>query len=216
LVVVACVAAACGSPTPPAASGSARTTTAPGAAGPGAAGTTTAPTATQMVDFNPFDSGGPLRSITVTFRTTGFCDRQSVADPGRSGAYLCTLDRAAPDGDKSADPCFNDPFGTQSSPLLCLVSPFTLRAVEVTPDDPLVSPNEPSGDPWALRLANGQRCVYAPDSPTVRNGVRLTYRCGNDAVVYGDPDSSPSFWTVSYAPSQAGAPTIVQVETAWY
>ena len=54
---------------------------------------------------------------------------------------------------------------------------------------------QPNGQPWGLRLANGETCAFATGATDVAQGMRMNYECkGNDFVV-GFPDRSKSLWT---------------------
>lgn len=212
------LAAACGGSGPAAAptTSSTASTTTPAGAAAGASTTTTAP-GTEQLALNPFTSAGIRPGIKVALRTTGTCGAQSALDPGRGGAYVCTLDHAEPNGAKSADPCFYDAFGTQSSPLLCFSSPVDLSVVEVVPDNLLPSPNSPAGEPWAVRLDNGQVCTYlgaAAGSGASASETALDYRCPHGGI-RGGPDMSSSFWTVAYLPSGATTTETVKVDAAY-
>jgi len=211
------VAAACG----PGSAGGSPTTAAPRASTSttptGArAATTTAPSETEQLTVDPFTSAGIVPGITIAFRTTGTCATQSLLDPSRGGAYACTLDHAERSGAKSADPCFYDAFGEQSSPLLCFTSPLDLSVVEVSPDNLLPSPGSLSGDPWALKLADGQVCTYLGATPAATSGPApaLDYRCPYGGI-QGGPDTSAAFWTARYVPGGTSAAQTVQVDAAY-
>src|SRR5205085_6850276 len=80
--------------------------------------------------------------------------------------------------------------------------------------------------PWALELANGQRCIFLPD-PTERfEDLTQTYLCdakglegssgGPIGVVYGQPDRSHEPWEVQFMKFEGLTTSSVAVKVAWY
>ena len=169
---------------------------------------------TQTMIFNPFAGDGTGPGVVVIFHTTAQCEPSSEGDAGRADAYRCFLDHPAPDGGNITDPCFTNPF-TFSAPLLCFVSPFDLRAVQVVPDAPLkANAASPMADPWAMQLANDQTCVFTQGASAALGNMRLNYGCPQ-GVIYGDPDRSLPEWTVFYQANGSNDLVKVDVRVAY-
>jgi len=79
--------------------------------------------------------------------------------------------------------------------------------------------------PWALELANGERCLAVAGATDVIVGFRANYGCTpstSDAAdqsggwVIGGPDRRRDLWVVEYLPPGSSATTQVAVDAAWY
>lgn len=181
---------ACTSPPSSSTLGSSTTTTS-------ASTKTTIPSSsTQQIVFNPFVPAGPGPGITIGFKTTGHC-QGSLADSTRTDAYRCFLDQNEPNGGNIEDPCFSNPYGGGGY-LLCFSNPSDLAAVEVQPTAQL-TPNTPAleGDPWSLKLVDGQTCSFITGATGAVGNMRLNYGCPNGEL-FGDPDQSTPLWTIYY------------------
>jgi hypothetical protein len=80
--------------------------------------------------------------------------------------------------------------------------------------------------PWAIELANGQRCVFLSGATYTVAGMRANYSCNakggglvdqNTGWIVGAPSWSRPLWSVLYAPNQT-AKTFEEVDVyvAWY
>ena len=123
-------------------------------------------------------------------------------------------------GNQILDPCFASPFALTDDPgtLVCAESPFTDEVVQLTVTEPLpdrANRLDPTQLPWALELANGERCTLLGGATAGIAGMRINYGCAGGSVV-GDIDRSLPVWAVSYLANDAVATDLVEVATAWY
>jgi len=108
----------------------------------------------------------------------------------------------------------------------CAESPFTGDVIALTLTEPLPSDtgNEAASLqseqgagilPWALELANGERCTLLTGATAPIAGLRLNYGCDGGASVLGDIDRSQPLWVVNYLADGGYATTLVPVSAAW-
>ncbi|MCD6058365.1 MAG: putative Chitin deacetylase, partial [Thermomicrobiales bacterium] len=122
----------------------------------------------------PFGPDGLNPGLTATTEAEGLCDFPSSAALDRPDAWDCT----GAEG-QIYDPCFENPFILPDDPgqVACLESPFTTDVVVLNLTAPLLRQKElpdpareaaqdaagvtlePWDLPWALELANGDRCT---------------------------------------------------------
>ena len=145
----------------------------------------------------------------MTATEAGTCGFSSAAALERPDAWDCIGA-----SDQVYDPCFEDPFILPDAPgeVACLASPFTTDVVVLTLTDPLVrekaAPDtgmslaqaagvsiDPWDLPWALELANGDRCTLLGGTLTVLAGQTAHYGCADGGVVFGEVNHSQSVWT---------------------
>lgn len=69
--------------------------------------------------------------------------------------------------------------------------------------------------PWALELANGERCTLLTGATAALAGDRLNYGCENGGYVLGGVNQERPVWVVSYLADGAIATTLVEVAVAW-
>jgi len=69
--------------------------------------------------------------------------------------------------------------------------------------------------PWALELANGERCTLLSGATSVLAGERINYGCEGGGVVLGAAHRGQPVWTVSYLADQSVATNVVEVAVAW-
>jgi hypothetical protein len=74
---------------------------------------------------------------------------------------------------------------------------------------------EPWDLPWALELANGDRCTLLHGTLTVMAGQTAHYGCEDGGAVFGEVDHSQPVWTVNYVAQGDTASNLVEVVTAW-
>lgn len=114
------------------------------------------------------------------------------------------------------DPCFA-PMYVNATQVVCPRDPWSPVTL-MTLSQPLANTSwgtaKPDLDvPWAMLLANGQRCAVIHGTGTQIGRTMFNYGCGPG---YGtEPDRKTEPWTVSYSPSQSGPITTVTVKTAW-
>ncbi len=69
--------------------------------------------------------------------------------------------------------------------------------------------------PWALELANGDRCTLLHGTLTELAGQTAHYGCADGGVVLGEVTHSQAVWTVSYLAQGDVASNLVEVVAAW-
>lgn len=228
-LVVALLSSGCTTArTPPAGAGSPTiatpATTAPAAvpatntAAPATASTPTtaaAPATTQAETFGPWTAAGTLRpGINVLGRSSGTgCTRGSAFDAGNQYAWRCFLTNGS-----LYDPCFAPPARSGVTQVACMDTPWS-GARLVTLARPLARsswgtprPNA-AKYPWAMVLANGQRCGLLEGTGRVIDGIGLSFGCPGGAASY--PSTATEPWTVNYAATGSSSLTPIAVTTAW-
>ncbi len=186
-----------------------------GAGGPATA-QTTPPTLTGVQLYTPFKPGGGLLiGVAVTGQASGSCFAASAASPTRPDAYRCMS------GNRILDPCFTSL--NPRDPMACSADPWSANAVLLTRSGALPGrtrasePNYPAGTPWALELANGQRCVALTGATAPVAGLRMNYGCPDGGVVAGPIDRTLPVWRVFYETgSRSLSLSQVGVRVAWF
>jgi hypothetical protein len=178
----------------------------------------------------PFGPDGLNPGLTATATDEGVCGFPSSAALDRPDAWDCVGA-----GDQVYDPCFENPFTLPDDPgqVACLASPFTTDVVVLTLTESLVRQKEtpdPSMDtaqdaagvsldpwdlPWALELANGDRCTLLGGTLTVMAGQTAHYGCEEGGVVFGEVNHVRPLWTVNYLAEGDAASNLVEVVAAW-
>jgi hypothetical protein len=74
---------------------------------------------------------------------------------------------------------------------------------------------EPWDLPWALELANGDRCTLLHGTLTVMAGQTAHYGCEGGGAVFGEVNHSQPVWTANYLAEGDVASDLVEVVTAW-
>jgi hypothetical protein len=74
---------------------------------------------------------------------------------------------------------------------------------------------DPLEIPWALELANGERCTLLTGATAVLAGQRMNYGCEGGGYVLGEVDQRRQVWTVSYLAADAFASDLVAVAVVW-
>jgi hypothetical protein len=69
--------------------------------------------------------------------------------------------------------------------------------------------------PWALELANGDRCTLLHGTLTVMAGQTVAYGCVEGGMVLGETDRTQPVWTVNYLAEGEVASHLVDVAVAW-
>ena len=195
---------------------------------PAPAGAVTGLARTDQRYFLPFTRDGLNPGLSATGNERGVCGFTSSAALARPDAWDCIGDT-----NQIYDPCFENPFALVDDPreLACITSPFTTEVVLFTLSDPLVRDKEteavdgngpdtamdltdPWVLPWALELANGERCTLLPGTVDVFAGLPVHYGCSSGGIL-GEPDRGQPVWTVSYLADGDVATTLADVAVAW-
>jgi hypothetical protein len=162
--------------------------------------------ATRVVLYAPYSSiEGDLRSgFTITSTVHGSCWIGSLAST-RPDAWRCMA------GNFIHDPCFSNPTKIQ---VACPPDPFAKAVLLIDLNKGLPSHGSSSGlSPWAMRLANGAKCIFVTGATGVVAGMRLNYECDPKGWVLGDLDRSSQPWRVFFTPEFHGA-DYVQVDVS--
>jgi hypothetical protein len=178
----------------------------------------------------PFTPDGLNPGLTATATEEGVCGFSSSAALDRPDAWDCISTENA-----IYDPCFENPFIPPDEPgqVACLESPFTTDAVVLTLTEPLVREKEapdasmnasqappgvtiePWDLPWALELANGDRCTLLHGTLTLMAGQVVHYGCADGGMILGETDHSQPVWRVNYLAEGDVASQLVEVVAAW-
>jgi hypothetical protein len=178
----------------------------------------------------PFGADGLNAGLTATTTEEGICAFPSSAALDRPDAWECT----GAEG-QIYDPCFENPFLAPDDPgqVACLASPFSTDVVVLTLTEPLVRQKElpdsamettqeaagvdidPWDLPWALELANGDRCTLLGGTLSVVAGLTAHYGCEQGGVVFGEVTHVRPLWTVNYLAEGEVASRLVDVVAAW-
>jgi hypothetical protein len=169
----------------------------------------------------PFGPDGLNPALTVTDTVVGSCTAGSITTPDRPDAFDCL-------GDSTGvyDPCFENPFAPSDEPgdLACVLDPVGTDVVLLTVDKALPRMKEPlpgPGDlqpwdlPWALELANGDRCSLLHGTLYVLAGQTVYYGCEQNGAVLGFVDHTRPVWTVNYLADGDVSSGLVAVTAAW-
>jgi hypothetical protein len=171
----------------------------------------------------PFGPDGLNAGLTVRETLTGTCLGDSIALSDRADAFQCLGD-----GDQLYDPCFENPFAPLDEPgdVACVTDPFSTEVVLLTVADPLPrekdappgqeqDPFAPWDLPWALELANGDRCTLLGGTLYQLAGQVVYYSCAQNGAVLGVVDHDQPVWTVNYLADGDGVSSLIQVTAAW-
>ena len=177
----------------------------------------------------PFTADGLDPSLTVTATVAGACTFGSSIANSRPDAWGCTTDGGV------VDPCFENPYLAvdEATEVVCLDTPWSTDIVVVTLSAPVTREKEgPAGGtlgaadtadeliqpwdlPWALELANGDRCSLLRGTLLVMAGQVVHYGCEHQGLILGEVDRSQPAWVVSYVPDGGAASGLVAVVTAY-
>ena len=170
---------------------------------------------TQIKLLTPFGPAGLSIGMAVTEKLNGKCFAGSVASSSRPDAWRCSS------GNGILDPCYQRIMGDEKQ-LACPVGgPWSANVVLLTLSQPL--PSEPRKEmrreealPWALELANGQRCTAFTGATAPIAGMRINYGCPGGFQVVGDVDRSQAVWRVFFQGEKSIALEQVDVAVAWF
>ncbi len=156
--------------------------------------------ATSVVLVTPWANGTLRHDLTVSERATGYCWSRSLATD-RLHAWRCMA------GNDIYDPCFSE--SASSKIVACVKGPFSKDVALMRLTKPLPQARDVvdttselrglrlRGEPWGLRLSDGETCVYVTGATDVVAGMRLNYACTNGWGI-GLPDRVTASWEVSY------------------
>jgi hypothetical protein len=181
----------------------------------------------------PFGPDGLNPGLTVSATVEGVCGFSSIVALDRPDAWDCIST-----DNEIFDPCF-EPFmqdPEELGQLACVEAPFATEVTLLTLTEPLVREKEaadPGADPsldmgqsaddtlapwdlpWALELANGDRCTLLHGTLSVMAGQIVHYGCVEGGMVLGQTDRGQPLWTVSYLAEGEVASRLVAVTVAW-
>jgi hypothetical protein len=174
-----------------------------------------APSRTQIKLLTPFGPTGLSIGMAVSEKVNGSCFMSSNGSASRPDAWRCSS------GNGILDPCYQRILGDEKQ-LACPVGgPWPANVVLLTLTQPL--PTEPRKEisrantlPWALELANGQRCTLMTGAMPPVAGMRINYGCPGGFQVVGDLDRSGPVWRVFFQGEKSIALEQVDVAVAWY
>lgn len=177
----------------------------------------------------PYTPDGLNDAFTVTSTIEGACTFDSSAAYSRPDAWACSTDGGV------LDPCFENPFVTpdEATEVACFDTPWSTEVVVLTLTAPLLREMEPPASamtgeagtadeliqpwdlPWALELANGDRCSLQHGTLIVMAGQVVHYGCEQGGMILGELDHGLPVWSASYLAEGETATTLVDVLTAW-
>jgi len=181
----------------------------------------------------PFGPDGLNPGLTVSATVEGVCGFSSIVALDRPDAWDCIST-----DNEIFDPCF-EPFmqdPEELGQLACVEAPFATEVTLLSLTEPLVREKEaadPGADPsldigqsaddtlapwdlpWALELANGDRCTLLHGTLSVMAGQIVHYGCVEGGMVLGQTDRGQPLWTVSYLADGEVASRLVAVTVAW-
>lgn len=148
---------------------------------------------TGVVIFSPWAHGQVRAGFTVASHAKGSCFTNALTT-NRSDAWRCFI------GNDIYDPCFSGV--AHAGVVACADDPFSRRVILLTlqkalpnGESPTTQMLQPKGEPWGLRLTNGETCNFATGATDVAQGMRMNYECkGNDFIV-GFANRSKPLWT---------------------
>ncbi len=178
-------------------------------------------TRTDVRYIAPFGPDGLNPELNAATTGSGVCGYESSDAIGRPDAWDCISD-----SDVVYDPCFENPYTDPEAAgeVACFDSPFSPDVTVLSLTEPLVRSKEaasapddiqPWDLPWAVVLANGDRCTLLGGTLTVVAGQTVHYGCEQGGSILGVTDRSQSVWVVNYLPEGAFETSLVAVETAW-
>jgi len=123
-----------------------------------------------------------------TVRTlTGSCFTSTVAAAPSPKGYRCVANHS-----DLFDPCIPPPDVAHPTAVACRADPWSGATVlRLTAALPKPDPSSQVARPWAMQLADGERCVAVTGTVSVAHGVALAYRCA-DGSGAGTPAPGPT------------------------
>jgi hypothetical protein len=159
-----------------------------------------ATTPTNVVLFAPWSHGVLRGDLVVSAKVKGSCWIHSL-ESERPDAWRCMA------GNDIYDPCFSG--SSDVKKVACAEDPFSKRLTLITLTKALPTSGQEMklagelaglrlrGEPWGIRLVNGDTCEFMTGATDVVHGMRLNYACGRTGWIIGDPDRSSATWKAS-------------------
>jgi hypothetical protein len=132
----------------------------------------------------------------------GSCFANSIAAPGRTDAWRCSV------GNAINDPCFSidaqtmvcgaDPSKSEPGFLLTLTEPLP------APDVPQAAIDAAATNGWLVRLADGTVCNFATGATGGIGDKRANYACADQRWLLGDLTPGTPYWTADAATISVG------------
>jgi hypothetical protein len=177
----------------------------------------------------PFTADGLSSNLSATSTVEGACTSDSSIANGRPDAWGCTSEDSG-----VFDPCFENTYLSDDEPgqVACLDTPWSTDVVVLDLSAPLPRQKEAPGAgvgaadtaaevilpwdlPWAVELANGDRCSLNRGTLIFQAGQVVHYGCENGGMILGEVVHSRPVWTVNYVADGELASSVVEVATAW-
>ena len=175
---------------------------------------TTVRPGTRVETYSPWTSARKLApGLAVRDQISGTsCDMQSAFEVGNQYAWRCNQ----ADG-QFYDPCFAPPLQSDVTTVACVDDPWSAVTL-MKLSQPLANPSWGTATaqldhPWAMLLANGQRCALIEGTGTQIGQTVFNYGCAPGHGTYPDRKTEP--WTIRYSAGESGPITSVAVKTAW-
>ena len=174
----------------------------------------TPPVPTQIKLITPFHEGHLGIGFAVTSQGSGKCFAESAASAARPDAWRCSM------GNAIADPCFQNVMGDPKT-LACPADPWSANVRMLTISEPLPASARKdlmlkNAMPWAIELANGQRCTLFTGATAPVAGMRINYGCPGGYVAVGDIDRSQPVWRIFSQGEKSVALELTGITVAWY
>lgn len=172
-------------------------------------------TRTSVKLLTPWGPNGLSIGMATSEQVNGNCFTRSLASPSRPDAWRCMA------GNALMDPCYQRIMGDEKQ-LACPVGgPWTANVALLTLTQPLPQedrkqPGRDSVLPWAIELANGQRCTQFTGATAPVAGMRINYGCPDGFNVVGDIDRSEPIWRAFVQGQKSIALEQVDVAVAWF
>jgi hypothetical protein len=176
---------------------------------------TSAPLRTQIKLLTPFGPAGLSIGMAVTEKASGSCFAGSVASPSRPDAWRCSS------GNGILNPCYQRILGDERQLARPVGGPWPANAVLLTltqllPSEPRKEVSRDNTLPWALELANGQRCTMFTGATAPVAGTRINYGCPGGSQVVGEIDRSQPVWRAFFQGEKSIALEQADVAVAWF
>jgi hypothetical protein len=128
----------------------------------------------------------------------------------RADAYRCFS------GNFVYDPCFS----INDTQVLCPTDgPWSGAGVLINTSSSLVSSGKDQGtrgQPWAIQLADGTRCVAVSGATSEVAGQRLGYFCKHGIGLYGNVQRSAAVWTIFVGTPHSATLAQRPIAIAWF
>jgi hypothetical protein len=179
---------------------------------------TTAPAGTERITYQPFVGSRIDPSLEIQATDSGRCLQYGGGAAGRY-YYRCFGDRTVGGHISLYDPCFAGSQGT-SMPLVCPSDPSTDRVVSFTATSVDASTSIPwtSTRPWAMRLSDGQTCLFVAAAWSGLGPYGCQSSTAGPLADCREPRAQQPWWTTScQAQVTDTSPfTAVRVATVWF